>query len=171
VEEMSLKTGYMGYYGVPKKKTLTKEQFIKNILDLAERFQSKFGLEPDTCVVNPSTIKVKSKEKIARNGSEITVVTAPNILPNHYWVGVEELEDRSELLNGKPNPNKVINTLKAEVKPKKGKPKTGKRRTKKDLFFDDIEARVISKDISVQEVMKRYGASKASAYRWIQEVK
>ncbi|MEN4010686.1 MAG: hypothetical protein AB1453_09580 [Chloroflexota bacterium] len=56
----------------------------------AEYYQKKYGVFPDICYVHPSMI---TQEKPDRNGLEIK----PNrrILPNHFWLGVQESSAQS----------------------------------------------------------------------------
>ncbi len=48
-------------------------------------YEQKFGEKPTHCLVNPKTL----------NGGEgdvagVTVRKARNVMPNHYWIGIEE---------------------------------------------------------------------------------
>jgi len=48
-------------------------------------YQDKFGEKPTHCLVHPSTL----------NGSEgviagVQVREARNVMPNHYWIGIDE---------------------------------------------------------------------------------
>jgi hypothetical protein len=48
-------------------------------------YEQKFGEKPTHCLVHPKTL----------NGGEgdvagVTVRKARNVMPNHYWIGVEE---------------------------------------------------------------------------------
>lgn len=51
----------------------------------AQRYYEKFGVRPNVCYINPKTL----------NGDQgthkrVKVVTATNILPDHFWIGVAE---------------------------------------------------------------------------------
>ncbi len=48
-------------------------------------YEQKFGEKPTHCLVHPNTL----------NGSEgdvggVSVRKARNVMPNHYWIGIEE---------------------------------------------------------------------------------
>ena len=88
---------------------------IEDVIEVcAQRYYEKFGVRPDTCYVNPTTLERRlspndMKECINRKQgrtpranreslgspqrdlhlkSNIQVKTAVNILPNHFWLGV-----------------------------------------------------------------------------------
>lgn len=54
-------------------------------------YEQKFGEKPTHCLVHPNTL----------NGGEgdvegVTVRKARNVMPNHYWVGIEEAAAESK---------------------------------------------------------------------------
>jgi len=51
----------------------------------AERYVAKFGVRPNACFVNPAVLE---KEKAQIEG--LQVLTAQNILPHHFWLGVQK---------------------------------------------------------------------------------
>lgn len=60
--------------------------------DAARRYREKFGNAPDTCYVNQAELEAQ-KAVVAQAGASrpaLRVVPANNILPHHFWVGVEE---------------------------------------------------------------------------------
>lgn len=52
----------------------------------AQRYQDKFGVEADTCHVNPGMLPKHATTP--RRVGNIKVLGDPSILPNHFWVGV-----------------------------------------------------------------------------------
>jgi len=62
------------------------------IEDAARRYREKFGQPPDTCYVNRAalndTVMTTPSQQVP--GGALRIVPATNILPNHFWVGVEE---------------------------------------------------------------------------------
>jgi hypothetical protein len=57
------------------------------VTDAAQRFVEKFGLTPSVCYVNRRA--VESETVISFGEGEIKVAPVPNILVNHFWVGIE----------------------------------------------------------------------------------
>lgn len=53
-------------------------------------YQHKYGRKPSVCFVHPSMLSGDTPE--SQNGA-IRVKTAPWILPNHYWLGLNGKED------------------------------------------------------------------------------
>ena len=47
------------------------------------RYQARFGQRPNACYVNPASLERETECHGVR------VVGAPNILPGHFWVGIE----------------------------------------------------------------------------------
>jgi hypothetical protein len=56
----------------------------KKIAEASKRYKEKFGVEPNTCFVNP--VDLKTKPDVTR----IKVLAKPTILPNHLWLGISE---------------------------------------------------------------------------------
>lgn len=54
----------------------------------AGRYYKKFGAYPNSCHVNP--LSLKSKKTFTINGRKIEVVPARNIQPDHFWIFVSE---------------------------------------------------------------------------------
>ena len=81
---MGMKVGLLWYDDDPKRALEEK------IARAAQRYREKFGRRPDICYVNPAML-----EEGAPRSGRVRVVTAPNILPHHFWVGVSEGEDDS----------------------------------------------------------------------------
>ncbi len=59
--------------------------------DAARRYREKFGAVPDTCYVNQAAlaggelvVPLQSPDNAA-----LRLRPAPNIRPNHFWIGVE----------------------------------------------------------------------------------
>ena len=53
-------------------------------------YQDKFGEMPTHCLVNPKTLNKESEGIVAG----VQVRTARNVMPNHYWIGVDEKSSR-----------------------------------------------------------------------------
>lgn len=51
----------------------------------AARYQEKFGTKPNACYVNPVMLEGKG---VYVNG--LKVMTADNVLPHHFFIGVQE---------------------------------------------------------------------------------
>ena len=62
------------------------------IQEAARRYREKFGVPPDTCYVNSGAVGLLGGSDPGQFGSvaALRVVPAANILPHHFWVGVEE---------------------------------------------------------------------------------
>ncbi len=61
-------------------------------------YEDKFGNKPTHCLVHPSTL----------NGGEglvgsVMVRKARNVMPNHYWIGVEDKPKKSRSSSSKKN--------------------------------------------------------------------
>lgn len=67
---------FLGWYDDTPKKSA--EQKIEEAI---ERFVSKFGEQPDVCLVNAANM-------VGIEGIEVK--TASYVRPNHFWVGKEE---------------------------------------------------------------------------------
>ncbi len=65
----------------------SQADFATKVLEAKERYEEKFGRKPNRCYVHPECLP---KEGIPANG--IKVVASPTVLPNHFWVGVEQKE-------------------------------------------------------------------------------
>ena len=79
-----MQTGLLWYDGDPNRGLVAK------IEDAARRYREKFGQTPDTCYINSSVLAVVGAPNVVSNMA-VRVVPATNILPNHFWVGVEGL--------------------------------------------------------------------------------
>jgi hypothetical protein len=61
-----------------------KRSLDEKIVRAATRFQARFGFRPTTCFVNPRDFEGKPAEIAG-----LQLKTAPNVRPNHFWLGVE----------------------------------------------------------------------------------
>ena len=75
-----MKSGLLWYDG-EKGKSLSEK-----IEQAAKRYQEKFGVEPNTCFVNPKTL---TDEKQIKHG-RIRIETSNSIQLNHIWLGVSD---------------------------------------------------------------------------------
>jgi hypothetical protein len=53
-------------------------------------YQDKFGEKPTHCLVHPATLSGEGEGLVAG----VQVRTARNVMPNHYWIGVDEKSTR-----------------------------------------------------------------------------
>lgn len=59
----------------------------------AQRYREKFGRWPNMCLVHPQAMAGQSEQKVLIACAErparatIQVVSAPNVLLHHYWLG------------------------------------------------------------------------------------
>jgi len=65
----------------------TQMEFAAKVQQVAQRYEEKFDRCRNTCYVNPASMPGATK-KLSLNG--IKVVTSRAILPNHFWVGVQD---------------------------------------------------------------------------------
>ena len=65
----------------------SQADFATKVLEAKECYEEKFGKKPNCCYVHPDSLP---KDGIPANG--IKVVTSPAVLPNHFWIGVDEKE-------------------------------------------------------------------------------
>ncbi len=70
-----LQFGLLWYDGDPKRALTAKVE------EAATRYQRKFGRRPNTCYVHQASLE----HDLVWEG--IRIVGAPNVLPNHFWVG------------------------------------------------------------------------------------
>ncbi len=74
----SLAFGLLWYDGDPKSPLTSKVERA------AARYLAKFGRRPNACFVHAASLE----REIDWQG--IRVAGAPNVLPNHFWVGVAD---------------------------------------------------------------------------------
>ena len=72
----------------------SKVDFATKVQEAAGRYEEKFGRKPNRCYVHPDCLPEKG---IPDNG--IKVLTSPAVLPNHFWIGID---------NGKTPGNKQM---------------------------------------------------------------
>jgi hypothetical protein len=77
-------------------------ELAAKVEDAARRYRDKFGSAPDTCYVNRAA--VEGQEMVVRfgesKGRSVRVLPAGNVLPHHFWIGVEDVRDRTEAVLG-----------------------------------------------------------------------
>jgi hypothetical protein len=73
-------------------------ELSSKVEDAAHRYREKFGVAPDTCYVNRTALNgVEVTLSLSgAHGSAVRIVPANNILPHHFWVGIEELREQRE---------------------------------------------------------------------------
>lgn len=60
--------------------------------EAAQRYRAKYGRWPNTCYVHPQMVAERLEQELRvacpkRSRTVIRVMSAPNILPHHYWLG------------------------------------------------------------------------------------
>ena len=78
-----MQTGLLWYDGDPNRGLVAK------IEDAARRYREKFGQTPDTCYVSSVSLS-KGGAQPTVSGISLRVVPVANVLPNHFWIGIEE---------------------------------------------------------------------------------
>ncbi len=91
-----MKSGLLWYDADPKKPIWDK------IEEAAQRYYEKFGVQPNTCFINPAAMPQdgarpeKAETKRANHHKTVNLAAALNIsakstiLPNHIWLGVND---------------------------------------------------------------------------------
>lgn len=87
-----MKVGLLWYDSDPRR------QLEDKIDRAAERYREKFGRWPNTCFVHPGAMDGQAPRvlSIAARGSRIRVMSAPNILLHHLWLGISKGEDAGQ---------------------------------------------------------------------------
>ncbi|MES0338525.1 MAG: hypothetical protein ACNYZI_05215 [Anaerolineales bacterium] len=68
-----------------------KSSMKEKVSQAVNFYQGKFGETPTHCLVHPSTLDGKQEGLI----SGVNVRKARNVMPNHYWIGVDESSKKS----------------------------------------------------------------------------
>ena len=69
----------------------TKGSMQEKVSQAVTFYQGKFGETPTHCLVHPSTLDGNQEGLV----SGVKVRKARNVMPNHYWIGVEETAKKS----------------------------------------------------------------------------
>lgn len=77
-----------------------RRSLAENVLAAAKRYQVRFGERANTCYVHPDQLPDGDCEV-----REIYVKSSPQILPHHYWAGVEKSESSTERPISKDTPD------------------------------------------------------------------
>jgi hypothetical protein len=77
-----LEIGLLWYDGDAKRELTSKVE------EAVACYKRKFGQQPNTCYVHQGSLE----REIDWRG--VRIVGAPNVLPNHFWVGVAEATRR-----------------------------------------------------------------------------
>ena len=77
---------------------------IPNKVEKAARYyQKKYGKVPDVCYVHPKMVKGVNGKKNGRKKSpanhplkigKILVLKDDKVLPDHFWIGIQTMEDK-----------------------------------------------------------------------------
>lgn len=80
-----METGLLWYDGDPQR------PFEDKVTLAATRYREKYGCWPDTCYVHSNALGRSDDEMCVTCGRcQVRVLTAPNILLHHFWLGVGE---------------------------------------------------------------------------------
>jgi len=81
-----MQVGLLWFDNDPRRALATK------IEEAAVRYREKFGNTPDVCYVNGAELNGQNVVVTLAGLPKVSlrVLAAPNILPHHYWLGVEE---------------------------------------------------------------------------------
>ncbi len=80
-----MQTGLLWYDNDPGRGLAAKVE------EAALRYREKFGNLPNTCYVNQAELTEQSLAvSLAGRPGALRVLPARNILPHHFWVGIEE---------------------------------------------------------------------------------
>lgn len=76
-------TGMLWFDNDPKVDLTTK------ISRAANYYQKKYGIHPNLCFVHPSMVQDQPE-----NRNSIQVKTNQRILPNHLWIGIQDISNQ-----------------------------------------------------------------------------
>jgi len=62
----------------------------QKVAKAAAYYLKKYGHAPELCLVNPS-MKIDSDTVNSASGNSITIRQSKIVLPDHLWIGVEEM--------------------------------------------------------------------------------
>jgi hypothetical protein len=81
-----MQTGLLWFDNDPHRETMLK------IEDAARRYKEKFGVAPNTCYVNQAASDGGELQlsPLGTQSAPLRVVPVSNVLPHHFWVGIEE---------------------------------------------------------------------------------
>jgi hypothetical protein len=77
-----MKQGMLWYDDSPTRSLESK------IARASDYYQNKYGSRPNVCYIHPCTLSETFQE-----GESIKVVTAADVLPHHFWLGVANLSE------------------------------------------------------------------------------
>ena len=66
----------------------SKAPLSQRILQAVQYYQSKYGQSPTYCLIHPAVLKVE--QDLSNHQMPVIVKAAPYVLPNHFWLGIEE---------------------------------------------------------------------------------
>jgi len=59
-----------------------------------QRYQQKYGHNPDVCYVHESEIRTQLKEGEPSLADGVKVLPAKSVLPHHFWLGMTEATNK-----------------------------------------------------------------------------
>ncbi len=62
-----------------------KSDLVSKVNRAASYYRSKYGEEPNLCFVHPSMLAEEKAE-----AGQIAVCSNSSVLPNHFWIGVQQ---------------------------------------------------------------------------------
>jgi len=65
-----------------------KATFTQRILQAVDYYQHKYGKNPTSCLVHPKALQMD--QNLAESHIPVNVKAAPYVLPNHFWIGIDE---------------------------------------------------------------------------------
>jgi hypothetical protein len=68
-------------------------QLTSRVERAASYYQAKYGRLPNTCVLHPETLGDNDPKSIPL----VRVETSVKILPEHFWIGVEQVEKMNDV--------------------------------------------------------------------------
>jgi hypothetical protein len=91
-----MEIGLLWYDGDPKRSLQDKVERA------ADRYLEKYGRWPNTCYVNPEAVGQRTDKELrlaslaSRQPARIRVLSAPNILLHHFWLGESRKKPAAE---------------------------------------------------------------------------
>lgn len=64
---------------------------IVKVQKASSYYLKKYGRLPDICLVHPSMLDNKHPAVLQEQGKQITIRSYQPVLPDHFWIGTEDL--------------------------------------------------------------------------------
>ncbi len=82
-----MKTGLLWFDDDPRK------QLEEKVQRAAAHYEHKYGHSPDLCYVHPGVFGDDGKKAVPKAGG-VEIRTGRSVLPNHFWLGVDDEKKR-----------------------------------------------------------------------------